>query len=273
MNNIAFLMCAPEYFGVNYVINPWMAANVDKVDLAKAKKQWQGFYERLKSLAPVFLVDPQPNLPDMVFTANAGLVKEKRCMLAHFRHPERQGEEPFFKDWFIQNDFEIFELPETVFFEGEGDALFQPDAELLWMGYGFRSDKKCSEYLNHFFNVTVIPLKLVNEKFYHLDTCFFPLRNGYVMYYPEAFDRDSQQMIETQIPKQKRIVVNEADAHHFACNAVLIPDHLDAGTIVMNHASSTLSQQLHDLGYKIIIQPVNEFMRAGGANKCLTLII
>ena len=42
------------------------------------------------------LVDPQPGLPDMVFTANAGLERNGTVLLSSFYHPERRGEEHYF---------------------------------------------------------------------------------------------------------------------------------------------------------------------------------
>jgi N-dimethylarginine dimethylaminohydrolase len=273
METPSFLMCEPTYFAVNYVINPWMAAHVNNIDHSRALQQWQDFYQCLTQYVTVHLVEPQPQLPDFVFTANAALIKNKRCVLSHFRHPERQLEEPFYKQWFAAHDYEAIEIPDQIYFEGEGDALFQPDGELLWMGYGIRSDKKASEHLTAFFHIPVATLKLIDEKFYHLDTCFFPLRHGYVMYYPAAFDREANQLIEQQVPKEKRILVSEEDAHHFACNAVLIPKQNHFGIIIMNYASNSLQRELTELGYELIIQPVDEFMKAGGANKCLTLII
>lgn len=268
-----FLMCEPTYFAVNYVINPWMAAHINNIDHARATKQWQAFYQRLSQFVTVHLITPQPQLPDFVFTANAALVKNKRCLLSHFRHPERQREEPCYQKWFTTHDYEMLKLPTEIFFEGEGDALFQPDDEWLWMGYGIRSNKEAYQHLSNFFHTVVVPLQLIDEKFYHLDTCFFPLRHGYVMYYPAAFDRYSNQMIEAQVPNEKRIAVSDEDAHHFACNAVFIPKHNHCGTIMMNYASDELQDQLTDLGYELIIQPVDEFMKAGGANKCLILTI
>lgn len=270
---LSFLMCTPTYFAVNYVINPWMTAHLNKINHARALQQWQDFYRCLSNYATVHIVEPQPELPDFVFTANAALIKDKRCILSHFRHPERQREEPFYQQWFINHGYTVTQLPDHLYFEGEGDALFQPGGHLLWMGYGIRSDKEASKHLTECLHLPVATLKLINEKFYHLDTCFFPLRHGYVMYYPSAFDREANQTIEQQVPKEKRIMVSEEDAHHFACNAMLIPQPNHFGILIMNYASEALQRELTELGYHIIIQPVDEFMKAGGANKCLTLTL
>ena len=69
-----FLMCRPDYFAVRYVINPWMAGNLGKVSARRALSQWETLWQRLSELAEVALAPPQAGLPDMTFTANAGLV-------------------------------------------------------------------------------------------------------------------------------------------------------------------------------------------------------
>ncbi len=272
----AFLMCKPDYFSVDYVINPWMKAHVHQSELENAVRQWQAFYDTLKKYVSVALIEPQPNLPDFVFTANAGFVKNKFVMLSHFRHPERQKEEVHYTKWFKENGYKLLPLPKNIYFEGEGDVLSQSDQNRLWMGYGFRSDLVASEYLESFYSAPVIPLKLTNEYFYHLDTCFCPLLKGCVMYYPGAFDPNALILLEENVPQDKRIIVNEEDALLFACNAVVIEtDKIPgkSGIIFMHGASAPLHEKLEALGYHVQIQPVSEFLKAGGANKCLTLTV
>ena len=267
-----FLMCPPQYFDVKYVINPWMEGNINKTDHAAAKQQWQDFYDHLKQYADVKLLEPHPDLPDLVFTANPGLAKDKLLVLSHFRHLQRQPEEAIFKQWFSNRGYEIAEIPKNIFFEGGGDALFQPDQSLLWMGYGFRSDLKACEFLETYFSMPVVPLKLINDKFYHLDICLCPLLNGYVMYFPGAFERQSINLIEANVAENKRIVISEEDAYQLACNAVLVRTN-KSNIIFINAATPALKNQLEQLGYEVIIQPVKEFNKSGGANRCLILNI
>ncbi len=71
-----FLMCEPRFFEVCYVINPWMEGNQGKVNSDLAKQQWNNLHGIVSRLASVELIEPIAGLPDMVFTANAGLVPE-----------------------------------------------------------------------------------------------------------------------------------------------------------------------------------------------------
>ncbi|MBF2026684.1 MAG: TIGR00300 family protein [Oscillatoriales cyanobacterium C42_A2020_001] len=265
-SSIRFLMCAPDHYDVDYVINPWMEGNVHKSSRDRAVEQWQGLFHILKDRAVVDLVKPQKGVPDMVFTANAGLVLGNNVVLSRFFHKERQGEEPFFKEWFESQGFTVYELPKDLPFEGAGDALLDREGRWLWAGYGFRSELDSHPYLAKWLDIEVLSLRLMDERFYHLDTCFCPLANGYLLYYPPAFDSYSNRLIELRVPAEKRIAVSEKDAVNFACNAVNVDR-----VVIMNKASDELKERLGNLGFEVLETPLTEFLKAGGAAKCLTL--
>lgn len=264
--SVRILMCAPQHYDVDYVINPWMEGNIHRSSRDRAQEQWEGLYHILKDQAVVELVEPQPGWPDMVFTANAGLVLNKTAVLSRFFHPERQGEEPHFQKWFEDHGFTVHVLPKSLPFEGAGDALLDRASGCLWAGYGFRSELDSHPYLAQWLDVEVLSLRLTDRRFYHLDTCFCPLTNGDLLYYPPAFDTYSNHLIEHRIPAEKRIAVDEVDAVNFACNAVNVGQ-----TIVMNSASDRLQKALSSRGFSVIETPLTEFLKAGGAAKCLTL--
>ena len=263
---IRILMCAPDHYDVDYVINPWMEGNIHKSSRDRAVEQWRGLYQVLKSHATVDLVTPQKGVPDMVFTANAGLVLGDNVVLSRFLHKERQGEEPFFKAWFEENGYNVYELPKDLPFEGAGDALLDREGRWLWAGYGFRSELDSHPYLAKWLDIEVLSLRLIDERFYHLDTCFCPLANGYLLYYPGAFDAYSNRLIEMRVASEKRIAIAEADAVNFACNTVNIEN-----VVVMNKASDNLKARLGEVGFQVQETPLTEFLKAGGAAKCLTL--
>ncbi|QCS48916.1 TIGR00300 family protein [Picosynechococcus sp. PCC 11901] len=265
-NPTRILMCAPDYYEVDYVINPWMEGNVHKSSQAQAIEQWQALHQIIKEYAVVDLVPPAQGWPDMVFTANAGLVLGQKAILSRFYHPERQGEEPYFKQWFAENGFQVYELPQDLPFEGAGDALFDRDSGALWAGYGFRSELDSHAYIAQWLDVEVLSLRLIDPRFYHLDTCFCPLSGGYLLYYPPAFDTYSNALIERRIPAEKRIVVPEPDAVNFACNAVNVDD-----VIIMNKISPELETAIATKGFQVRQTSLTEFLKAGGAAKCLTL--
>ncbi|PPS40683.1 TIGR00300 family protein [Chroococcidiopsis sp. TS-821] len=265
-SSLRFLMCPPDHYDVDYVINPWMEGNIHKSSRDRAVDQWQKLHHIIKEHAIVDLVQPQPGVPDMVFTANAGLVLGDNVVLSRFYHKERQGEEPYFKAWFESQGYTVYELPKDLPFEGAGDALLDREGRWLWAGYGFRSELDSHPYIAKWLDIEVISLRLMDERFYHLDTCFCPLSGGYLLYYPPAFDSYSNRMIEMRVAPEKRIAIAEADAVNFACNAVNIDS-----VVIMNKASDNLKQRLAKAGFQVIETPLTEFLKAGGAAKCLTL--
>lgn len=266
MSRPTFLMCPPKLYEVNYVINPWMKGNVHRSDRGRAMAQWEQLHRALTKIAQVELLEPQPGSPDMVFTANAGLVHRGTVALSSFLHPERQGEEPHFRRWFGESGFKMSAIPRETPFEGEGDALFEADGSRLWAGHGIRSRESSHRHLSETWNIEVISLRLIDPRFYHLDTCFCPLFRGYLMYFPPAFDAESIAKIETRYREEKRIPVSEPDALRFACNAVNV-----GRVILVNSVSSQLSRKLENLGFKVVQVHLTEFLRAGGAAKCLVL--
>jgi len=266
VSQIRFLMCAPDHYDVDYVINPWMEGNIHKSSRDRAVEQWNKLYNVIKDHAIVDLVAPEKGWPDMVFSANAGLVLGENVVLSRFLHKERQGEEPYFQQWFAENGFKVYTLPKDLPFEGAGDALLDREGRWLWAGYGFRSELDSHPFLAKWLDIEVISLRLMDERFYHLDTCFCPLANGYLLYYPGAFDSYSNRVIEMRVAPEKRIPISEADAVNFACNAVNVDS-----IVIMNKTSDGLKSRLAEVGFQVIETPLTEFLKAGGAAKCLTL--
>ncbi len=259
-------MCAPSHYDVDYVINPWMEGNLHRSSKALALEQWRRLCGLLQQRGRVELLEPQPGLPDLVFTANAAVVMGNTAVLARFFHPERQGEEPWFGRWFESQGFEVVQLPPDLPFEGAGDALLDRGGGWLWAGYGFRSELGAHPLLAQSLGVEVLSLRLIDERFYHLDTCLCPLSDGSLLYYPPAFDLASNRLIESRLPPDKRLAVSGADALAFACNAVNLGD-----AVLLNQASAGLRQQLEARGFTVLETPLGEFLKAGGAAKCLTL--
>ncbi len=260
------LMCPPDYFTVDYVINPWMAGQEGVLDKDKACQQWNTLKDTISDYADVVVMDAQPELPDMVFTANAGVVHGNKAIASHFMPMERRPEEQHFKRWFSENGYDLLALDEKIGFEGAGDCLFDRGGEWLWTGYGFRTEIEAHKEIQDYFDVEVVSIKLTDSRFYHIDTAFCPLAGGFLMYHPPAFDYDSRMAIETRIPPHRRIIVDTMDAGNFACNAVNIGD-----TVILNQASEPLKARLMMYGFKVREVNLSEFLKAGGSAKCLTL--
>ena len=181
------LVCPPDYFGIEYEINPWMRVT-NASNPERTLSQWRSLTRVLEEELDIDLerMESVQGLPDLVFTANAGIVAGGKAVPSRFFHPERQREEQFFEQWFEKQGYEVVRLDSTIYFEGAGDLLGFPD---IWFGgYRPRSDIRAYSRLTEIFQKEILPLELVDSRFYHLDTCFCPLSGGELLYYPGAFD-------------------------------------------------------------------------------------
>jgi N-dimethylarginine dimethylaminohydrolase len=264
----SFLLCPPSHYGIHYVINPWMSDNLGAAHTELAVRQWGAFRDILSRFAAVELMPEVPHLPDLVFTANAAVIRGSFAVLASFRPKERQAEEPHYAQWLSAQGYEVLTLPREVHFEGAGDALFHRGGggHLLWFGHGVRSSLHALPFLEQHLGVAVQPLRLADKRFYHLDTCFCPLDRGYLLYYPAAFVPASVERIESMVPESHRYAVTAEDAEDFACNAVNLDNQ-----VILNKASLPLKQWLFSKGFVVHETPTGEFLKAGGSTKCMTL--
>jgi N-dimethylarginine dimethylaminohydrolase len=256
------LMCPPEHYRIDYEINPWMNRLVG-TDQAQSEEQWRALHDILVDLgATIERLQAVPGLPDLVFTANAGLIYGRLFVSSRFRHCVRQGETPYFEDWAKMHGFEVVELPPGGYFEGAGDALFC--GETLFAGYRFRSDARSHQWIGDRLGVQVLPLELVDPRFYHLDTCFCPLDEDAAIYYPGAFDDYGRSVLKDRVGTLIEVSADEATS--FSCNAVVV-----GRTVVLNAETPKLSRALVEAGYSVRPTSLTEFIKAGGSAKCLTL--
>jgi N-dimethylarginine dimethylaminohydrolase len=270
------LMCPPQHFAVTYSINPWMDptkwADDGAALAARAAQQWMALHAALiETGATIETVPPVEGAPDLVFTANAAVVLDGKALLARFRHPERQIEEPVFAAAFhalAERGLidKVIELPAGIALEGAGDCLWDRTRGLFWMGCGFRSDEAAAQSVQSAFGVPCLPLRLSEASYYHLDTAMCALPCGGMIYYPDAFTPAALETIHEHVAVADRIALTPDDAARFAANAVV------AGrNIVLSSASGPLRRSLEERGYRVIETPLDAFQRSGGSACCLTL--
>ncbi len=264
-----YLMCRPEHFTVSYRINPWMEP-AKPTDTAKALAQWQTLYDTYVALGhEVELIDPVPGLPDMVYTANGGFVIDGRALGVRFRVDERRGEERPFMDWFAAHGFEVVEPVEVQ--EGEGDFLLVGDTILA--GTGFRSVGDSHREVADVFGREVVSLRLVDPRFYHLDTAISVLdpvagpggvERANIAYLPSAFDDASRRILQERYPDA--ILVSDADGAVFGLNSAS-----DGDNVFISPRATGFEAQLRERGYHPVLVDLSELLLGGGGIKCCTL--
>jgi N-dimethylarginine dimethylaminohydrolase len=271
-----FLMTEPTGFEVCYQINPWMQPAAWRADPAACRARAAAGSAALRRAlldagCDVETVEAVRGLPDLVFPANAAVVLDGRVLLARFRCPERQGEEAVFRSAFLRLQRrglvrEVVDLPEGLFQEGAGDAIWDAGRGWFWAGFGQRSDRAALSVLRRTFGQEVVPLELATPAFYHLDTCFCPLAGGEVLYYPPAFTEATLATIRARVPAELRIEATETEAAAFCVNAVNLER-----TVIMARAPQSLRATLKARGYRLVEVDLEPFILSGGAAYCMTL--
>lgn len=258
------LVCAPDYFTIDYAINPWMTAH-GPCDTARAHAQWDALVQAIASAgADCHRLPPQAGWPDLVFTANAAFVYGDLALLAHYKFAERQGEEPHVQRWFNDQGFRTIPMPPGIHFEGAGDALVWRDR--VFAGYKTRTDLASHALITEHTGLPVLSLELIDPRFYHIDVCLCPLADDYLLFFPGAFDDWGQRVVRANVPPDRLIEVSPQEAAAFACNAVNIHR-----TVILNTPSPRLQGELEARGFTVVGLAMDEFLKSGGSCKCLTL--
>jgi N-dimethylarginine dimethylaminohydrolase len=265
-----FLMCPPQHFGVLYEINPWMEEGVE-VDHDVAAGQWEDLAATLRLAgAEVLTMAPRPDVPDLVFTANAGIVNGDQFVPSHFRHPERQDETEINASWFAARGYRVDRLPADLTHEGAGDGLPFTAGEagpvLVVAHSSFRSEARAGEVLSGLLGCPVRPIRLVSPRLYHLDLTFCPLDDRRAMCAPGGWDGAGVAAVEALVPEPLWLEDDEALA--FCANSVVV-----GSTVVMPSTPVRVARQLEAWGFDVVRCDVSEFLKAGGGCRCLTLAL
>jgi N-dimethylarginine dimethylaminohydrolase len=264
-----YLMCPPRHFGVLYEINPWMSREVS-VDPDQALAQWEGLVATLEAAgAEVVVMEPEADVPDLVFTANAGVVNGGQFVPSHFRHPERRPETPINAAWFAKRGWRVDHLPAELDHEGAGDALpFTPEdgRTVLLSGYSFRSDAGAATELSTLLRCPVRPIQLVDPRLYHVDLTFCPLDSRRAIVAPLGWDAYGRKVVEALVPEP--LVLGDDEALSFCANSVVV-----GTTIVMPAVPPRVGRRLEAWGFTVVGCQIDEFLKAGGGCRCLTLAL
>ena len=267
------LMCPPTFFDVREPKNPFMGLPIDRV---KAQQQWEELRRALEdSELTVELIDPVEDLDDMVFAANQAFVGH-HARLGNFivpsrmRYASRHKEVAFFVDWFRRRGYAIIDLDlGGEYLEGHGDLLWHPDRSSIWAAYGFRSTRggveKFAAAMREL-GFPVIPLQLVDQHCYHLDTCLCPLNDDAALIYPGAFSPESLQTVRTGWKRIHELTRDEA--LQFMGNGIVAN-----GRFITPRLSPNLAQILARERLIPVLVDTSEFEKSGGSVFCMKAFI
>ena len=269
------LLTTPDHFEVAYVINPHMEGNVGDVDGDRARRQWEGLRDAYRRLGlEVSVVGGAEGLPDMVFCANQTLPYqtpggERGAVLGRMHAPQRKPEVEHYRRFFEGQGYEVHDLDPDLpgDFEGMGDALWHPGRYLLWGGYGYRTDRRVYDRFESALGFMVVPLRLEDPDFYHLDTCLCPLDEQTALVYPGAFDAEGLAALKAHFPRLIEAPEDEARGL-FACNA-----HCpDGETVLIQMGCAETTRRLQAAGFEVVELQTDEFLKSGGSVFCMKLM-
>lgn len=268
----AVLMADPAHFRVESVINPWMAdaqGKLNVVDPARARAQWAALKAAYEALGlKVEVIEGKPGLPDFCFCANQAVTftheGQPTAILSHMRSETRAPEVPLFEAWYREHSYAIHRLPpEAAPFEGTGDAIWHHGRRVIWGGVGPRTGDGAWEHVSRITGADVIPLNLVDPRYYHLDTALAVLNARTALYIAAAFDEASRARLHQGF--DDLIALDFDDAANFACNAHCPDDR----NVLLQEGSAATVGALTRRGFGVVELDTSEFMKSGGSVFCL----
>lgn len=275
MTPAKILMCKPVYFEVNYSGNEYMKDNIGKVDNENALKQWSDLKSIYENLGfEVLLIPPVEGLVDMVFTANQSLPftdenGNKSVVLSKMKNEQRMEEVKYFKEFYHKLGYETYELPDEVkYFESMGDSVIDYERNILFGGYGFRTDENTYEQLANITNFKIVKLHLINPFLYHLDTCLSILNKETAVISENAFDEESLTKLKSHF---NNIIYadNDENLKFFICNC-----HCpDGKNVIVQRGSIKFKEDIKKSGFNLIETETTEFIKSGGSVFCMKLMI
>jgi N-dimethylarginine dimethylaminohydrolase len=271
------LLCRPDGYRIAYAINPHMrdeTGALRRVDGEWALRQWNALGDAYRSLGfRVDVIEGDPAFPDMVFAANPALPfvpagGGKAVLLSNMRAPERRGEVDRFEAWFNSRGYEVRRLSReaAASFEGHGDLLWHPTRRVLFGGFGFRTAEGALSAVSGVLGIPVVPLRLVDPRFYHLDTCFMPLDAHRALLFRPALTDDALDVLRACFDEWIEPPESEA-VRGLACNA----DCPDGRNVLIDASCSVTISRLEGCGFRVTPLDLSEFLKAGGSAFCMKL--
>ncbi|MBL4715049.1 MAG: hypothetical protein JKX95_00300 [Bacteroidia bacterium] len=272
------LLSTPDHFQIKDSKNPFTNLSVD-LDKEVAIDQWNNLrstYEELADkniLEDITVLDSDPKCEDMVFCANQTFPwilndGSNVVVLSKMRHMSRQNEIIHFSSFFESIGYQILLLNNTDCFEGMGDAIPHPSKKLIYLGNGQRTSENAVKEISSLLEVPIISLRLINEYFYHLDTCFLPVSENTVLLCSSAFSNKAIDLIHSLFNEVIDIPEKEA-INFFSLNTHCITS--SAKVAIIQKGTTTTKEVLIDHGFEVIELQTTEFMKSGGSVYCMKM--
>ena len=257
------------HYRIAWSINPHM--RVGAASPMRARAQLGRFAHELRVAGARLIEVPFVHgAYDSVFAKDSALLTvrngERRALLAHPRCHQRRVEQRARRQMLAAQGFAVADAP-GPFFEG-GDVVVAPGVRELFLGHGFRSERRAARALERHAECPVRPLRLRHPLLYHLDMALALLSDGTALVCREAFDAASLASLEASAAIRRLVCVPLAEALSFALNLVEIGDR-----VLADGDSPTVATALEASGRSLRRVDLSEFRLAGGSAACLCAIV
>jgi N-dimethylarginine dimethylaminohydrolase len=261
--NHSLLMCRPHYFRIAYQINPYMDLS-QQPDPRELKAEYKSIVEaHISAGRTVHFIDPDPDLPDQLYTANQALIRGKQAVLGNLP-PQRARETELLRPWLEEHGYEVIGCPYP--FSGQGDCLPTGTGAVI-KGRGWRSDPRSDDVVREALGYDIIPIQTISDAWYDNDLVFGIIQPGLVAVAWDALDEPSQQLLRGR-DDLEYIDVSLEEAERFACNLVS-----DGTTVVMPAGCPQLAADLTARSLKVVERPIDQLRLGGGAIRCSALAL
>jgi N-dimethylarginine dimethylaminohydrolase len=283
----------PAHFAVVGGANPHTRDKYGRkksVDRALAIRQWGALRDTLAELCvDVDVIPPDPEHPGLVYPANAGFRHGDVFVLSNLV-PTRAGEKPAYRAAVSRRGLRCVEI--RARFEGEADLFPAGDTYLFTHGrirrqrfvprfgwppwrrvYGFRSQPEALAEIEALqpLGKRVIRIELVDERFYHGDTCLCSFGPGreFLLAYPPALHPLSVEDLRAHFG-ERLIAIGDADAAIYAANSFALERGGESLLVMPRGVSGELTAAVRASGTRVVDVDVSEFHKKGGGSvKCM----
>jgi len=225
------------------------------------------------------LSHPTDPLPDVVFTANAGLclprLPHPMMLLPKMKYPQRQAELPYLTALYAELNLPMIPFPGPDPFEGQAELKWFHGGTKAVCGYGHRSTRQSFVVMKRLFErlygryhlapPELLVLPLASEDYYHLDVAMLDYSDTDCIVHRRAFSPASLARLRQFLGASHVHVLDTEDS--FCLNAVV------EGPKLITHTLTTpLRAQLESITGKTIHEvDTKEFEKSGGSVRCMTL--
>jgi N-dimethylarginine dimethylaminohydrolase len=259
--------------------NPYITPTTD-FSKSKLLKDHQSLENALNDVHS-YTFHTKEDLPDIVFTANAGLslmnLPERVLILPSMKYAQRRRELNYIKDICKKEKIKTVQFPLSEVFEGQAEAKWFHNGTLLVCTYGYRSTRRTFTILNQMLKEiytsygrtppTLLVLPIESFDFYHTDVAMLEYNQTSCIVHKRAFSKRSLERLQEVLGEKQVHVIDTPDS--FCLNSISEGDRL-----ITHHVSEEVQHFLERITKKKVRRIDTSITElSGGSVRCMVLDI